>query len=276
MMRLYHPKFCQSESIQGFLLKEQEKAFWRHKISCFYEKFREIKCAFETVKIFPKIIERNKETALAMPEREYEVMSEELKNKILSQLIKGFVKNKNFSELKSGVEHRFDIDIDSMLSRLKYYVSYEKVKSFSDALSACKISRWNFLGLDEALTKKFAQMIKAIRDSSNMDEIFKVGVPFVVAQLLRSGMDWNSVNLMTKTKFRIDLNQFLLKTEENGEDVVLGSSSSSSAASKSGVKWNAESMENLIQKVNKSQLSSGVKARVIDLLKMTHYRMRNI
>ena len=41
MMRLYHPKSCQSESIQGFLLKEQEKAFWRHKISCFYEKFRE-------------------------------------------------------------------------------------------------------------------------------------------------------------------------------------------------------------------------------------------
>ena len=38
------------------------------------------------------------------------------------------------------------------------------------------------------------------------------------------------------------------------------------------MKWNAESMENLIQKVNKSQLSPGVKARVIDLLKMTRYR----
>lgn len=115
-------------------------------MSCFYEKFREIKSAFETVKIFPKIIERNKETALAMPEREYEVMSEELKNKILSQLIKGFVKKKNFSELKSGVEHRFGIDSDSMLSRSKYYVSCEKVKSFSDALSACEISRWDFWG----------------------------------------------------------------------------------------------------------------------------------
>ena len=159
-----------------------------------------------------------------------------------------------------------------MLSRSKYYVSCEKAISFSSALPAREISHWDCLGLDEALTKKFAQMTKAIRDSSDMDNFFKIGVTFVVAQLLRNGMDWDSVNLMIKTKFGIDLNQFLPKTEENGEDIVLVPSVLGSASPKVGVKLDAKSMEDLIQKVNESRLIPDIQEMVINFLRETYGR----